>query len=181
MVVPAPPLGVSLVPGLGVRLPWPSAERLGPGTTSLCSVLRLPIRRLDPDLPLPQAMRLGDAAIDLPARVDITIEPGSRALVPTGFAVALPQGWCGLVLPRSGLALEHGLTVLNTPGLIDAGYRGELQVILVNHGDQAVSIERAQRIAQFLVQPVPPVELVEVDELPEAIDDRGEQGFGSSG
>lgn len=144
-------------------------------------MLRLPIRRLDPDLPLPKAMRLGDAAFDLPARLDTTIAPGGRSLVPTGFAVAIPQGWCGLILPRSGLALEYGLTVLNSPGLIDAGYRGELQVILVNHGDRPVPIERGQRIAQLLVQPVPEVEFTEVDELPAAVDDRGEQGFGSSG
>ena len=149
--------------------------------TNLSPVPRLPIRRLDPDLPLPRAMRAGDAAIDLPSRLDLTIEPGGRALVPTGFAVAIPDRWCGLVLPRSGLALEHGLTVLNTPGLIDAGYRGEVQVILVNHGDRPVAIERGQRIAQLLVQEVPDVELVEVAELPAAIDDRGVQGFGSSG
>ncbi len=126
-------------------------------------------------------MRLGDAAIDLPSRVEAVIEPGLRSLVPTGFAIAVPDGWCGLVLPRSGLALNHGLTVLNTPGLIDAGYRGEVQVILINHGDEPVSIERGQRIAQLLLQPAPEVELVEVDELPPAIDDRGERGFGSSG
>lgn len=126
-------------------------------------------------------MRHGDAAIDLPARVDTVIDPGRRELVPTGFAVAVPDGWCGLILPRSGLALHDGLTVLNTPGLIDSGYRGELQVILVNTGDRPVAIERGQRIAQLLVQPVPDVVLDEVDELPPAIDDRGERGFGSSG
>ncbi len=126
-------------------------------------------------------MRLGDAAFDLPARLGTTIEPGDRVLVPTGFAVAVPQGWCGLLLPRSGLALHEGLSVLNSPGLIDAGYRGELQVILVNHGHEPVTIERGQRIAQLLIQRVPEVVLVEVDELPEAIDDRGERGFGSSG
>jgi dUTP pyrophosphatase len=145
------------------------------------SVLRLPIRRLDPDLPLPRAMRHGDAAIDLPARIDAVIRPGRRELVPTGFAVAVPDGWCGLILPRSGLALHDGLTVLNAPGLIDSGYRGELQVILVNTGGHPVAIERGQRIAQLLVQPVPDVALDEVDELPPAIDDRGERGFGSSG
>lgn len=126
-------------------------------------------------------MRLGDAAIDLPARIDATIEPAARALIPTGFAIAVPDGWCGLVLPRSGLALEQGLTVLNAPGLIDAGYRGEVQVILINHGNDPVAIERGQRIAQLLLQPAPEIELVEVDELPTAIDDRGERGFGSSG
>ncbi len=142
---------------------------------------RLPILRLDPDLPLPRAMRAGDAAIDLPARTDVTIEPGERALVPTGFAVAIPDRWCGLILPRSGLALDHGLTVLNSPGLIDAGYRGELQVILSNTGDRPVAIERGQRIAQLLVLPAPAVVLEEVAELPPAVDDRGASGFGSSG
>ncbi len=126
-------------------------------------------------------MRAGDAAVDLPAREAVVVEPGRRALVPTGFAVAVPERWCGLILPRSGLALDHGLTVLNSPGLIDAGYRGELQVILANTGDRSVAIERGQRIAQLLVLPVPELELVEVDELPPAVDDRGVQGFGSSG
>ncbi len=126
-------------------------------------------------------MRAGDAAIDLAARDRAVIEPGARARVGTGFAVAIPDGWCGLVLPRSGLALDHGLTVLNSPGLIDAGYRGELQVVLVNLGDEAVAIERGRRIAQLLVIPVPDVAVDEVDELPPAVDDRGERGFGSSG
>ncbi|MEM9565847.1 MAG: dUTP diphosphatase [Actinomycetota bacterium] len=143
--------------------------------------IRLPLRRLDPDLPLPRSMRAGDAAIDLAAGDHTAIEPGARARIGTGFAVAVPDGWCGLVLPRSGLALDHGLTVLNSPGLIDAGYRGELQVVLVNHGADAVAIDRGQRIAQLLVMPVPDVAIVEVDELPPAIDDRGERGFGSSG
>lgn len=145
------------------------------------SSLRLPIRRLDPDLPLPRAMRAGDAAFDLPTRIDATVEPGRRQLVPTGFAIAVPIGWCGLILPRSGLALRQGLTVLNAPGLIDSGYRGELQVILVNHGDGVVSVRRGDRIAQLLVQRVPDVELDEVAELPAAPDDRGDRGFGSSG
>jgi dUTP pyrophosphatase len=144
-------------------------------------VIDLPILRLDPDLPLPSPMRAGDAAIDLPARASCTIEPGDRGLVPTGFAIALPVGWCGLILPRSGLALHHGVTVLNSPGLIDSGYRGELKVILVNTGDAPARIERGDRIAQLLVQPVPEVRLAPVDELPPAVDDRGTQGFGSSG
>lgn len=126
-------------------------------------------------------MRAGDAAADLPARVATTIEAGARALVPTGFAVAIPEGWAGLILPRSGLALKHGLTVLNTPGLIDSGYRGELQVILHNTGAEAVEVERGERIAQLLVIEAPPVDYVIVDELPAGPDDRGVQGFGSSG
>ncbi len=113
--------------------------------------------------------------------MDATIGPGERALVPTGFAVALDPGWCGLILPRSGLALREGITVLNAPGLIDAGYRGELQVILHNSGTESVVIERGQRIAQLLVIEVSHLSFDLVDELPPAVDDRGHQGFGSSG
>ncbi len=102
-------------------------------------------------------------------------------MIPTGFAIAVPEGMCGLVLPRSGLAVKHGLTVANGPGLIDSGYRGELVVILVNHGSAAVDIERGQRIAQLLVLPVPALGFTVVDELPAAPDDRGADGFGSSG
>lgn len=102
-------------------------------------------------------------------------------MIPTGFAIAVPAGMCGLVLPRSGLAAKHGLTVANAPGLIDSGYRGEIVVILVNHGAGPVDIERGQRIAQLLVMPVPMLGFVEVDELPDAVDDRGSDGFGSSG
>lgn len=126
-------------------------------------------------------MRSGDAAADLPARSRTVIPAGGRALVPTGFAVAIPEGWCGLILPRSGLALNDGVTVLNSPGLIDAGYRGELQVVLHNTGRDDVIVERGQRIAQLLVLPVPPLDFEEVDSLPASIDERGERGFGSSG
>ncbi len=126
-------------------------------------------------------MRAGDAAADLPARVDAVVPAGGRTLVPTGFAVAIPDGWCGLILPRSGLALNHGVTVLNAPGLIDSGYRGELQVVLHNTGEQAYHVERGQRIAQLLVAAVPPASFEEVDELPPGPDDRGASGFGSSG
>jgi len=130
---------------------------------------------------MPQQMRAGDAAVDLAARLDATLEPGRRSLVPTGFAVAIPEGWCGLILPRSGLAVDHGLTVLNSPGLIDSGYRGELRVILVNTGTEVVEVERGRRIAQLLVLPVPDLAFDEVDELPPSPDARDEQGFGSSG
>ncbi len=126
-------------------------------------------------------MRAGDAAADLPARVDTVVPAGGRVLVPTGFAVAIPEGWCGLILSRSGLALKHGVSVLNSPGLIDSGYRGELQVILHNSGDEDFPVERGQRIAQLLITPVPDVQYEEVDVLPPAPDDRGSQGFGSSG
>lgn len=141
----------------------------------------VPVTRLDPDLPLPARGRHGDAAFDLSARHDVVLQPGQRQLVPTGIAVALPHGWCGLLLARSGLALHHGVTVLNSPGLVDAGYRGELRVILVNTGTEPVEVRRGERIAQLLVQPVPVVGLVEVDELPSSHDGRGVAGFGSSG
>jgi dUTP pyrophosphatase len=141
----------------------------------------VPLVRLDPDLPLPGRARQGDAAFDLVARTSVELVPGSRTLVPTGTAIALPPGWCALLLPRSGLAMAHGLTLLNAPGLVDAGYRGELKVLLVNTGADPVRIERGERIAQLLVQPVPDVRLVEVSELPPSHDGRGEAGFGSTG
>lgn len=143
--------------------------------------LDVPLLRLDPDLPAPRRMRAGDAAADLASTVDLVIEPGGRALVPTGFAVAIPEGCAGLVLSRSGLALNHGVAVLNAPGLIDSGYRGEVRVILVNHGADGVEIERGQRIAQLLVIDAPAFVLRPVDRLPEGPDDRGADGFGSSG
>ena len=142
---------------------------------------RVPLVRLDPDLPLPAYAHAGDAGADLLAREAVVLAAGGgRALVPTGVAVALPEGTAGLVMPRSGLALRHGVTVLNTPGLIDAGYRGELKVLLVNT-DPAddYRVERGDRIAQLVVQRVERVELVEVDELPTSSRDAG--GFGSTG
>ena len=126
-------------------------------------------------------MRAGDAAADLPARISVSLGPGGRALIPTGFAIAVPLGAAGLVLSRSGLALNQGVAVANSPGLIDSGYRGEIKIILINHSDEVVEIERGQRIAQLLVIPVPVLEMVVVDTLPDAPDDRGERGFGSSG
>jgi dUTP pyrophosphatase len=139
------------------------------------------IKRLDEHLEMPARMRAGDAAADLPSRRTVTVPPRQRELVPTGFAVAIPVGACGLILPRSGLALNHGLTLLNSPGLIDSGYRGELQVLLYNTSDAAIRIERGQRIAQLLVLAVDQLNLVEVAELPPGPDDRGASGFGSSG
>jgi len=126
-------------------------------------------------------MRPGDAAADLPSAISVEIGAGERFLAPTGFAIALPLGSCGLILPRSGLALRHGLTLLNTPGLIDSGYRGEIKALLYNTSDQPVAIERGQRIAQLLVLAVDQLRFVEVEQLPDAPDDRGSQGFGSSG
>jgi dUTP pyrophosphatase len=140
---------------------------------------RVEIQRLSADAILPRRAHPDDAGLDLHAARAVTIEPGARALVETGIAVAVPPGWAGFVLPRSGLALQQGLTVLNAPGLIDSGYRGEIKVLLVNHGQQAASIGRGDRIAQLVVQAVPPVEVVEVQTLPPS--ERGARGFGSSG
>ncbi len=141
----------------------------------------VPLLALDPDLAAPAQIRAGDAAADLPAREDVTIGPGERALVPTGFAVAVPEQACGLVLPRSGLALKHGISVLNAPGLIDSGYRGEIKVILLNTSREPYTVRRGDRIAQLLVLPAPSFALIASAELPEAPDERGADGFGSSG
>lgn len=143
--------------------------------------IEAPLLRLDADLPAPTPMRAGDAAADLASATDISIAPGGRALVPTGFAIAVPAGCAGLVLSRSGLALHHGVAVLNAPGLIDPGYRGEVGVILVNHGTETFDVQRGQRIAQLLVIDAPALALPVVDELPDGADDRGADGFGSSG
>jgi len=142
--------------------------------------MRIAIKRLDPAVPLPRYARTSDAGLDLHAAEDATLAPGARALVGTGLALAIPPGYAGPVLPRSGLALRRGVTVLNAPGLIDAGYRGELKVLLVNHDPrETVTLARGERIAQLVVQAVASVELVEVDELPDS--DRGDGGFGSTG
>ena len=135
--------------------------------------------RLDRELSLPAYAKPGDAGLDLRASEAVTLEPGGRRLVPTGLAVAIPEGHAGFVLPRSGLAVQRGVTVLNAPGLIDSGYRGELKVLLINHGGEAVAIERGERIAQLVVQPVVPARLIEVERLPDST--RGEGGFGSTG
>ncbi len=138
-------------------------------------------RRLDPDMPLPESAREGDAGVDLRSRVDLVIEPaGGRALVPTGLAVEIPPGRAGLVLPRSGLALRHGVTCMNSPGLIDSGYRGELAVILVNTDPtEPFEVHRRDRIAQLVVVEVLTPRFLEVAELSES--ERGEGGFGHSG
>lgn len=142
--------------------------------------LRMQVRRLDAELPLPTYAKPGDAGMDLRASADAVLEPGGRALIGTGLAVAVPPGWVGLVHPRSGLAAKHGITVLNAPGTVDSGYRGEIMVTLLNTDPQETfRIERGERIAQLLLQRVAQVELVEVDELEGS--DRGETGFGSSG
>jgi dUTP pyrophosphatase len=141
--------------------------------------VRVPVLRVDAALPLPAYARADDAGLDLHAAEGVTLAPGARALVPTGLALAIPPGFAGLVLPRSGLALRHGVTLLNTPGLIDAGYRGEVKVLLVNLGAVPVTLSRGDRIAQLVVQRVERVTLAPVAELPASA--RGAGGFGSTG
>ena len=143
--------------------------------------MRIPVRRLDPALPLPAPAHPGDAGYDLRAREAVVLAPGGgRAAIATGIAVAIPPGWAGLVLPRSGLALRHGVSCLNAPGLIDSGYRDEIRVVLVNHDPaEAFSVEVGDRIAQLVIQPVETVEWAEVDDLGESA--RGRGGFGSTG
>lgn len=138
------------------------------------------LRRLDPDLPAPRYAHPGDAGLDLLAREDVTLAPGARHAVPTGVAIALPDGYAAFVHPRSGLAAAHGVTTLNAPGTVDAGYRGEIKVILVNTDtEHSVSLARGDRIAQLVVQRVSRAVLIEVDTLPGS--HRGEGGFGSTG
>ncbi|MFT3899953.1 MAG: dUTP diphosphatase [Gordonia sp. (in: high G+C Gram-positive bacteria)] len=152
------------------RIPSSAAEPSGP----------LRIRRLDKDLPLPVRAHPGDAGIDLYATTDAELGPGRRQLVGTGIAVALPHGTVGLIHPRSGLAARTGLSIVNTPGTIDAGYRGEIKVCLINHDpDEPIAIKRGDRIAQLVVQRVELPELAEVDELDDT--SRGDGGYGSSG
>ena len=141
--------------------------------------VRVPVQRLDATLSLPAYAREHDAGLDLYAAETVGLAPGARALVPTGIALAIPPGFAGLVLPRSGLALRHGVTVLNTPGLIDAGYRGEIKVLLVNLGQEPVTLERGDRIAQLVVQRVEHVSLTPAPTLPPS--SRGAGGFGSTG
>lgn len=149
-------------------------------TTPSAQPLQLAVRRLDPGLPLPAYAQPGDAGLDLLARASVTLAPGERALVPTGIAIAIPEGWVGLIHPRSGLAHRHGITTLNSPGTIDAGYRGEIKVNLINLDPrEAFTIERGDRVAQLLLQRVGIVEWCEVDELPSSV--RGESGHGSTG
>lgn len=143
-------------------------------------MVQITVRQLDPDLPLPATAHFGDAGVDLFARQDVVIAPaGGRVLVPTGIAIAIPDGYVGLVLPRSGLAHKHGVTLVNTPGVIDSGYRGELQVVMINTDPTiSYSVKRGDRIAQLLIQRTESVQWVAVDELDG--NDRG-GGFGHSG
>ena len=138
------------------------------------------MRKLRPDAVVPRRAYPGDAGLDLSACERIELAPGERALVPTGLAVAIPDGYAGFVQPRSGLAARHGISIVNTPGLVDSGYRGELKVALLNtDAHESFVVEPGMRIAQLVVLPVPGVEPVEVGELPES--ERGPDGFGSSG
>jgi dUTP pyrophosphatase len=142
-------------------------------------VVHVEVVRQDPELALPAYAREGDAGLDLLAAAPVTLAPGARQIVPTGLRVAIPEGFAGLVLPRSGLALRTGVTVLNAPGLIDSGYRGEVGVLLVNHGSEPVTVRRGERIAQLVIQPVARAMLVEVRGLEAS--QRGAGGFGSTG
>lgn len=147
---------------------------------SLPAAASVAVRRLDPDLPLPTRAHPGDAGVDLYSTIDLELPAGRRQLVGTGIALALPVGTVGLIHPRSGLAARAGLSVVNTPGTIDAGYRGEIKVCLINHDpEQTISISRGDRIAQLIVQRVELPEFVEVDELDDTA--RGDGGHGSSG
>jgi dUTP pyrophosphatase len=138
------------------------------------------IKRLDPELPLPARSHPGDAGVDLMAAADVELAPGARAVVPTGVAIALPDGYAAFVHPRSGLAARHGVTIVNAPGTVDAGYRGEIRVTLLNTDPaQAVSFSRGDRIAQLVIQRVAAPVFHEVDSLPGSA--RGEAGFGSTG
>jgi dUTP pyrophosphatase len=138
------------------------------------------ITRLDPGAPLPAYAHPGDAGADLTTTVDVTLAPGERAMVPTGIGIALPEGYVALVHPRSGLAARHGLSIVNTPGTVDAGYRGEIKVMLVNLDQrEPVTLRRGDRIAQLVVQQVERARFVEVDGLP--VSARGAGGYGSTG
>jgi len=140
----------------------------------------LPVHRLRPEAVVPARAHPGDAGLDLVAVEERRLAPGERVAVPTGLAIAIPVGFAGLVLPRSGLARRHGLTLTNSPGLIDAGYRGELTVLMVNLGQEPYTVRAGDRIAQLVITPVSLAAAVEVDALPQS-DGRGEGGFGSTG
>jgi dUTP pyrophosphatase len=143
-------------------------------------LIQLPIQRLREDAVIPERAYEGDAGLDLAACDRVELGPGERAVVGTGLAVAIPDGYAGFVQPRSGLADRHGISIVNSPGLIDSGYRGEIKVILLNtDASTPFVVDRGMRIAQLVVLPVPGLEVVETDELPET--ERGVRGYGSSG
>lgn len=141
--------------------------------------IKLPIKLLDPDITVPKYQHLGDAGLDLPSRIDFVLGPGERALIPTGISVAIPNGHAGFVLPRSGLAVRHGITMVNAPGLIDSGYRGEVAIVLLNTDKaQPFVIRRGDRIGQLVLQRIEEVEIELVQELDTT--SRGKGGFGST-
>lgn len=142
-------------------------------------MLQIKIELVHPEAKMPLQARAGDAGMDLFSVVELTLQPGERALVATGIKLEMPEGYEAQVRPRSGLALKHGVTVLNSPGTVDAGYRGEVGVILINHGAEPFIVEKGMRVAQMVIQQVPMVELVAVTSVSDS--ERGEQGFGSSG
>ena len=144
-------------------------------------MMEIPITRIDSDLPLPEYAKAGDAGADLVANENVMLPPaGGRALISTGIAIAIPEGYAGFVQPRSGLAAKHGVTCLNTPGLIDSGYRGELKVLLINTDPETpFEVVKGERIAQLVIQRVESVEFIEVEALSDS--DRGSGGFGSTG
>ena len=151
-----------------------------PDPTPATRGVTIEVVRLDPDLPLPSYAHPGDAGADLVTTVDVTLAPGERALVPTGVAIALPDGYVALVHPRSGLAARHGLSIVNTPGTIDAGYRGEIKVLLINHDPaEAIELRRGDRVAQLVVQRFERAHFAEVGQLPDSV--RGAGGYGSTG
>ena len=141
--------------------------------------MKVLVKRIDKEVRIPSYAHKGDAGVDLYANKEIVVEPGQRALVPTGIKIALPKGFEAQVRPKSGLALKSGITVLNTPGTVDEGYRGEICVIVINHGKQAFKVEKGNRIAQMVFNKVEKAELEEVEELDGTT--RGENGFGSTG
>ena len=141
--------------------------------------MKIPLIKLDPELPTPRRAHPGDAGVDLYAREATTLAPGAWAAIGTGVAVEIPEGHVGLVAPRSGLAVRHGISIVNGPGVIDSGYRGEIKAVLVNHGREPVGFDRGERIAQLLVIPVTAFEFEEVENLGEST--RGHAGFGSTG
>jgi len=142
--------------------------------------LEIRVQRLDAGLPLPSYAHPGDAGADLLTTVDVSLAPGERAMVPTGVAIALPEGYVALVHPRSGLAARHGLSIVNTPGTVDAGYRGEIKVMLINHDPrEPIELHRGDRIAQLVIQRFERAAFVDVEALPESV--RGNGGYGSTG
>ncbi|MDI6891605.1 MAG: dUTP diphosphatase [Actinomycetota bacterium] len=142
--------------------------------------MRIKLKQLDKELPTPRPVHDGDAGVDLFSRIDTTLKPGERALVPTGIAIAIPHGYAGFVQPRSGLALNHGISIVNTPGLIDSEYRGEVGVILINlNREKDFEVRRGDKIAQLVIQRIETIDFETVDELDNTR--RGSGGFGSSG